>query len=43
MNVNFRDKNFMIAVFFRDYLRADNSRGRCEEKRIEITLSRFEF
>ena len=22
MNVNFRDKNFVIAMFFRDYLRA---------------------
>ena len=22
MNVNFRDKNFVIATFFRDYLRA---------------------
>ena len=30
MNVNFRDKNFVIAKFFRDYvyLRADNSRCR---------------
>ena len=28
MNVNFRDKNFVIATFFRDYLRADNSRCR---------------
>ena len=30
MNVNFRDKNFVIATFFRDYrrVRADNSHCR---------------
>ena len=28
MNVNFRDKNFMIAMFFHDYLHVDNSRCR---------------
>ena len=63
MNVYFRDKNFVIAMFFRDYLRAaapartihvvalptiliaTHGVGACtrEEKRIEITLSRFEF
>ena len=61
MNVNFRDKNFVIAKLFRDYLRAMAptltinvvtpptvlTRGvgacKCEEKRIEVMLSRFEF
>ena len=58
MNVNFRDKNFMIATFFRDYLRATAPTWtihvvalltcgigacNCEEKRIAITLSHFEF
>ena len=61
MNVNFHDKNFVIAKFFRDYLSAAApaltihvvvpptilTRGigacKCEEKQIEITLSRFEF
>ena len=60
MIVNFRDKNFVIATFFRDYLRAaapertiplptiliaTHGVGACKrkEKRIEITLSRFEF
>ena len=63
MNVNFRDKNFVIAKFFCDYLGAAApaltihivapptvlTRGvgactcKCEEKKIKISLSRFEF
>ena len=56
MNVNFRDKNFVIATFFvttsaqtihvvapPTILTRGIGACKCEEKQIEITLSRFEF